>query len=89
MKSHADGKFWALYNALPKETQELADKCFHLVSADPHHSSLHFKPLTGEIWSARVGAHYRALAIREVDCWLWFWIGPHEAYNGIVRRLGR
>ena len=65
MKSHADGKFWARYAALPVEIQQLADKSFGLFAEDPHHPSLHFKPLTGAVWSARVGAHYRALAARE------------------------
>ena len=89
MKSHADAKFWARYDALPVEIRKLADKCFGLFSDDPNHPSLHFKPLTGAVWSARVGAHYRAMAFRETDCWLWFWIGPHEEYNGLVRRLRR
>lgn len=89
MKSHADAKFWARYADLPAEIRELADRCFIFFDADPQHSSLHFKPLTGAIWSVRVGLHYRALAVREADCWLWFWIGPHEEYNGLVRRMSR
>ena len=89
MNSRADVKFWKRYNALPKEVRELADKCFALFAADPQHSSLHFKPLNGETWAARVGAHYRALAVRDGDAWLWIWIGSHEEYNGIVRQLRR
>jgi hypothetical protein len=49
----------------------------------PCHPSLHFKRI-GELWSARVGEHYRALAI-EVPLGLrWFWIGTHSEYDKFV-----
>jgi len=31
-------------------------------------------------WSARVTNSFRALAIREGDVFIWFWIGPHDEY---------
>lgn len=40
-------RFWRHYRQLPREVQELADKSFELLKADPHHPSLHFKKLGG------------------------------------------
>jgi hypothetical protein len=53
----ASSRFWALYQALPTEVRELADKNFELMKADPRHPSLHFKRV-GLVWSVRVGGHY-------------------------------
>ena len=61
MKHYASPKFWALYEALPSDIGELADKNYRLLKADSQHPSLHFKKV-GELWSVRIGAHYRALA---------------------------
>ena len=43
MKHFASQQFWDLYDALPKQVQELADKNFKLLKEDPWHPSLHFK----------------------------------------------
>jgi hypothetical protein len=75
--------FWELYHALPREIQELADKNYDLLRADTTHPSLRFKEIEG-LWSVRVGAHYRALAYREGDECVWFWIGTHAAYDKLM-----
>jgi hypothetical protein len=58
-------RFYRHYRRLPKEAQELADKSFELLKADHYHPSLHFKMIGGakQVWSVRVGAHYRALDV--------------------------
>ena len=43
-------------------------------------------------WSARIGLHYRAVAVEAPDGLLRFWIGTHGEYDKIVgtrRRNGR
>jgi len=45
--------------------------------------TLHFKKI-GELWSVRVGAHYRALAVEVEGHMCWFWIGTHAEYDKIV-----
>jgi mRNA-degrading endonuclease RelE of RelBE toxin-antitoxin system len=62
-------RFWRHYRQLPKEVQELADKNFKLLKADPHHPSLHFKRVgqTKHLWSVRIGVHYRALGVEKPD----------------------
>ena len=39
------------------------------------------------VYATRVGLHYRALAIRMPDYWLWFWIGAHADYDRILAQM--
>ena len=48
---------------------------------------MQFKPLRADVWSVRIGDHYRALARRDGELVVWFWIGTHEEYNDLVRQL--
>jgi hypothetical protein len=84
LKHHASPDFWALYEALPGDVRSLADKNFQLIKSDTRHPSLHFKKL-GRHWSARVGAHYRALAVEVEDGMYWIWIGTHAEYDKLFR----
>jgi len=47
---------------------------------------LKFKTLEGEdnIYSARIGLEYRALAVVKKDRVVWFWIGNHSDYDRLV-----
>jgi len=36
-------------------------------------------------WSARVGLHYRALAVEDGGNLLWVWIGTHSDYDRLVQ----
>ena len=60
MRHLASPRFWALYAALPADVRALAEKNVALLKSDPRHPSLHFKQI-GNLWSVRVGDHYRAL----------------------------
>jgi len=83
VKHRTTPEFWQLYEQLPKQVQLLADKNFALLKADSHHPSLRFKKV-GEMWSARVGSNYRALAFEHNGCMLWFWIGSHADYDRMM-----
>ncbi len=90
MINKATAKFWKCHDSLPETVQELAKKNFDLFKSDPFHPSLQFKKLAGKrvVWAVRVGDHYRALAREQEDQTLvWFWIGTHEEYNGLTKRL--
>ncbi len=80
-------RFWRHYRELPKDVQKLADKNFELLKSDPHHRSLDFKKVgrNKQLWSVRVGAHYRALGTEKPDGVLWFWIGPHAKYDQLLK----
>lgn len=72
--------FWREYNALPQEVRELADRNYELLKSNPRHASLRFKKID-QVWSVRIGRHYRALATELPDGFYWFWIGPHGEYD--------
>ena len=84
--SHTHLNFWKCYKLLPKEIQDLADKKFALFRSDPFHSSLGFAQ-KGAVWTVDVGLHYRAIAWREGNSLVWFWIGSHEDYNKLMNRM--
>ena len=84
MKHYVSPGFWALYEALPKEIRDLADKNYELLKADPRHPSLHFKKL-GRHWSVRIGAHHRALGVPIEGGIYWIWIGTHAGYDKLAR----
>ncbi|MGB4780867.1 hypothetical protein [Candidatus Methylomirabilis sp.] len=83
MNHHASPDFWSCYRALPASIREFADKSFGLLKADPTHPSLHFKKV-GLFCAARVGLHYRAVAVEASDGLIWFWIGTHAEYDRLV-----
>ena len=84
MPHFKDPRFRPCYDALPSDVRKLADKAFALLKHDPKHPSLRFKRIRGDLWSARVGLHYRALALSCEDGFQWFWIGTHGEYDRIV-----
>ncbi|MEX4009242.1 type II toxin-antitoxin system RelE family toxin [Neoaquamicrobium sediminum] len=83
MNHFATADFWDCYQRLPAAVQRIADRNFERLKADPYHPSLHFKQ-AGRFWSARVGLQYRALAVRDGDDMIWFWIGTHADYDRLV-----
>jgi hypothetical protein len=63
----------------------LADKNFALPKENSRHPSLHLKRI-GELWSVRVGDHYRALGFEVPDGIQWIWIGTHADYDKMLDR---
>ena len=83
MRHRASTKFWRYYEQLPIDIQRLADDAYELLKQDPRHNALHFKKV-GRYWSARVGIHYRAVAVQEGNDFIWFWIGHHSEYDRLI-----
>jgi hypothetical protein len=79
----ATPEFWQHYRGLPQAIQLLADECFERMKSNPRYPSIHLKRV-GEYWSARVGLHYRAVAVEENAELVWFWIGPHDEYDKLI-----
>ena len=80
-----DPRFRQLFQELPASVQRTARRNFDLLKANPRHPSLRFRNV-GRYWSARVGASYRAVAVRDGTDFIWFWIGDHDEY---IRVIGR
>jgi hypothetical protein len=87
MNNFTSPRYWRHYNALPPEIQKVADKNFQIFKKDPQHPSLHFERKKPELWSVRVGSGYRALARQVNENLIWFWIGPHDEYERLLRAL--
>lgn len=86
MKHRATGKFWWHYRQLPADAQQRACGRFRLLETDPTHESLSLKRI-GRGWSVRAGAGYRALGVASPDGIAWFWIGPHDEYERLIKSL--
>jgi hypothetical protein len=86
MNSKTHSRFWTCFRALPAPIQRMAVAKFRLWQNEPFHPSLRFKELADGLWSARITRGYRALARRNGDLVVWFWIGTHEDYDQLVSR---
>jgi hypothetical protein len=76
--------FWDQYDLLPPPIKRLADKNYQLLKQNPKHPSLHFKKIRQQLYSVRVGEHYRALGLEKAGDLYWFWIGSHAEYDKIL-----
>lgn len=83
MTHRAAAGFWQAYGKLPENVRRIADKNFQILLENPRHPSLQLKK-TGELWSARVGSHWRALALETDDGLVWIWIGTHSDYDKLI-----
>jgi len=63
-----------------------ARRSYRIFQSNPGHPGLQFKKLEGEgnIYSARIGLGYRALAVVEGDRLVWYWIGSHADYDRLA-----
>ena len=89
MTSRTTERFRRGLASLPEQVQQRARAAFQLFKNDPTHPSLRFKQVhtTRPIYSVRVGLGYRALAVRDGDTYLWFWIGTHGDYDQLLTQL--
>jgi len=86
MQSRTTRQFWRLLSELPLDVQREARRAYGLFQGNPGHPSLHFKKVQGEddIYSARIGPDYRALAVMKKDRIVWYWIGSHSDYDRLI-----
>lgn len=89
MTSRTTEHFRQAFRALPASIQQQARAAYRRFRDDPYHPSLRFNQVhpTRPIYSARIGIGYRALGVRADDEIIWFWIGSHADYDGLLARL--
>jgi len=87
MISRRTSAFRGLFTALPEQVKRDADAAYKRFKTDSEHPSLRFHRVRAQdsVYSIRVGRHYRALALRQPDCWLWFWSGTHADYDKLLK----
>ena len=88
MRSKTTKAFRKRLESLPERVQKQARQAYRQFAADPTHRSLQFKRVytTAPLYSARVSKGYRAVAQVEDDVAVWFWIGSHADYDGLLAR---
>jgi len=86
--SRTTRRFRRCFGALPVEIQDQAREAFRRFSENPSHPGLRFRCVhpTDPIFSVRVSLESRALAVRDGDVLVWFWIGSHSDYETLLRR---
>lgn len=90
MKSNLTKSFRKCFDKLPNDIQQQAEKAYQLWQQDPYHNSLQFKCVSQKqpIYSVRISLSYRALGLMDKENQIyWFWIGPHDEYDELLKRL--
>lgn len=71
---------------LPAHVQRQAYIAYQFFEEDHRHPSLNFKRVGNNLYSARVGRSYRAMATVESGDLVWFWIGTHADYDKLLNK---
>lgn len=89
MNSRALPRFWKLYDRLPRDVRRRATKAYRIWREHPDSPGLQFKRVGNRrpVYSARITDSYRVLGLLEDDTVYWFWIGPHDEYERLLKRL--
>ena len=89
MQSSVTKSFRQTLNTLPIAVQEQAQKSYRLWLDDPYHPSLQFKRVNPKppIYSVRISLNYRALGLLDSDRIYWYWIGTHDEYDTLLKRM--
>ena len=89
MRSFVQESFWDAYRLLPSHVRRQTRDSYRFFASNPNHPSLDFKRVSRRrpVYSARVNIDYRALGVLCEGDIVWFWIGPHHEYDGLLRRI--
>ena len=73
----------------PAEIRERARSAYRRFAVNPSHPSLQFKRVhtVEPLYSVRIALGYRALAMKEHDTLIWFWIGRHDEYERLLKAV--
>jgi hypothetical protein len=89
MNSRTTKSFWKHYRALPPEIRKRSRQVFKLWRTNQAHPSLFFKRVkeSQPLYSVRIGLGYRALGLLKEDTITWCWIGTHDEYERLIKRI--
>lgn len=89
MKSQVTKGFRKCFRELPEPIKQSAKKAYILWKQNPRHPSLKFKLIhrSQPIYSVRIGLSWRAVAVKQGETMIWFWIGSHADYNKLISQL--
>lgn len=89
MRSHVTAGFRRLFEQLPVDVRRRARQSYLLWKEDPAHPGVQFKRVHAHepIYSVRIGLDWRAVGLQQGEAIIWFWIGSHADYDGLLKRL--
>jgi hypothetical protein len=89
LKSVTTERFRRLYATAGELRQRQIKRAYKLWQENPAHPSIRFKKVhdTEPIYSARVDLDWRAVGVLQEDTLVWFWVGAHDEYAALLRRL--
>ena len=89
MKSVTTERFRRQYAAAGEQRQRQIRRAYQLWLENPAHPSIRFKKIHNSepIYSARVDLDWRALGVMQNDTVVWFWVGPHDEYEALLKRM--
>ena len=89
MKSATTERFRNQYARAPEIVRRKIREAHTLWVNNPAHPSLRFKKVhdTLPVYSARVDLDWRAIGTLQGDTVIWFWVGPHDEYDKLLKQL--
>jgi hypothetical protein len=89
VKSRTTERFRRAFAQLPADVQGQAREAYRRFAVDPHHPGLQFKKVHPKlpVYSARVNLDCRAVGALSGDEVVWFWIGPHDEYERLLKTI--
>ena len=89
MNSRTTREFRRALAKLPENVRRQAARAYKLFRDDPNHPGLHFKRVhpTLPIYSARINDDFRVVGQIRSNGIVWFWIGKHEDYDRLLKKL--
>ena len=89
MNSQALPQFWKQYRQLTRDIRRRTARAYQTWRLYPRSPGLQFKRVGNRrpVYSVRITDDYRALGLLEGDTMYWFWIGPHDEYERIIKTM--
>lgn len=89
MKSNTTRDFWKCFHRLPKNVKLQTVMVYRQWKVNHFYPSLNFKQIGQKvpIYSVRIGRDWRAIGLLKYDIITWFWIGSHENYNNVIKKM--
>ena len=87
MNSKRTKTFKELFDSLPDQIKENAQKQYKFFLENQSHPSLRTKLIGStrnkklKVYEVTVGMGYRATYFRDGDVYVWFWVGTHNSFD--------
>jgi len=77
------------YNMLDKDLKQKALDKYESMLSNPAAAGIHhiMQNPHKSVYAGEIDRRTRSLAVKIGKCYIWYWIGPHEAYNKMVKMM--